>query len=318
MRVLVTGATGVIGSHLIDHLLDHVGAEVWGLRRWRTPPYRDGEVSYLEGDVTDPTSIASALEEAGADVVFHLAAMSYTRPSYGAPSLTWQVNVVGTVNLLEGIRSASRKPERIVIAGSAAAYGDQEEYPTHESAAFHPTSPYGCTKAAQDHLGHQYFRAYSLPIIRTRSYIHVGTRQGLHNACQAFADQVAKAERGLQDPVIKVGNLGTRRDILDVRDAVKAFWGLAETGKVGEAYNVSRGRAHRIGDLLDELLALSRIRLTVQEDAGRLRPVDTPLEVGVNDKLRAATGWAPEIDLKDTVRWVLDWRREFDRGSGKA
>lgn len=222
---------------------------------------------------------------------------------------------MGTLNLLEAVRHLQVKPDVVLMVGSAAAYGEQESFPTTEEAPFRPVSPYGCSKAAQDLLAYQYYRAHGLPIIRTRSYIHIGTRQGLHNAVQAFAHQVAAAEAGLQEPVVKVGNIETRRDILDVRDAVEAFWALIEKGEPGQAYNVCRGEAYRVGDLLNLLLRMSRRPLTVQLDTSRLRVTDPPLEVGSNAKLVSATRWKPRIAIEETLRWILDWRRNLVRQS---
>lgn len=309
MRILITGVTGLIGSHLADHLVERRVGEVWGLRRWRSPRYDSLGVRYVEGDVTDYLSLAEVVGRCRPDVVFHLAAQSYTAPSFEAPRSTWEVNVMGTLNLLEATRRSPYKPEVVVIAGSAAAYGQQDRFPTEEIAPLRPVSPYGASKAAQEIVALQYFRSYGLPVIVTRSYIHVGTRQGLHNAVQSFAWQVARAEAQLQEPIIRVGNLDTRRDILDVRDAVRALWLVAERGRHGEVYNVCRGEAYRIGDLLDTLLGMSRRELTVDVDPERLRPTDPPLELGSREKLTTATGWEPSIPIEETLRWILDWHR---------
>lgn len=309
MRILITGVTGVIGSHLADHLIERRVGEVWGLRRWRSARYQPAGLRCIEGDVTDYVSLADAVDRCRPDIVFHLAAQSYTAPSFDAPRTTWEVNVMGTINLLEAIRRAPHKPDVIVVAGSAAAYGQQDRFPTDEEAPLRPVSPYGASKAAQEIVAFQYCRSYGLPVVATRSYIHVGTRQGLHNAVQSFAWQVARAEAQLQEPVVRVGNLDTRRDILDVRDAVRAFWLLAEHGRAGEVYNVCRGEAYRIGDLLERLLGMSRREVAVEIDPERLRPTDPPLELGSRTKLTAATGWKPSIPIEQTLRWILDWHR---------
>jgi len=315
MRVLITGATGLIGSHLASYLLQRRVGEVWGLRRWRSSRHEPPGLRSVEGDVTDYLSLADVVARCRPDVVFHLAAQSYTAPSFEAPRTTWEVNVIGTLNLLEAIRRAPRKPEVILVAGSAAVYGQTDRFPTQEDTALRPVSPYGASKAAQELLAGQYFRSYGLPILVTRSYIHVGTRQGLHNAVQNFAWQVARAEVGLQEPVVRVGNLETRRDILDVRDAVRALWLLVELGTPGETYNVCRGEAYRIGDLLDHLIRLARRELRVEVDQALLRPTDPALEVGSRAKLTAATGWEPVIPIAETLTWVLEWRRAQARGA---
>lgn len=311
MRVLVTGATGLIGSHLTEYLVRQPDVEVYGMRRWRSPSGLVEGATYVDGDILDYQSVSAIVATVHPNVVFHLAAQSYTSPSFSAPRATWDVNAIGTVNLLEALRLSSPKPDMCVVASSAAAYGEQEVFPTPEEAPFRPVSPYGVTKAAQDLLGFQYYRAYGVPIVRTRSYIHVGTRQGLQNAVQAFTHQIALAEAGGIPPALRVGNLETRRDFTDIRDVVRAFWLLAQKGKPGEAYNVCTGEARRIGDVLTTLLGLSRIPLNVEVDPSRLRTTDPAIEVGLNERLRDTTGWRPEIPFADTLAWILNWRRDM-------
>ncbi len=318
MRILVTGSTGVVGSHLLDFLATLPGLDLYGTRRWRSTGYQAPGVTYVETDITDYQSVKGILDKIRPQVLFHLAAQSYTAPSFAAPRATWDVNAIGTLNVLEALSDIPWKPEACVIAGSAAAYGEQALFPTAEDAPLRPVSPYGCTKAAQDLLGFQYYRSHSLPIIRTRSYIHVGTRQGLYNAVQAFCQQIATAET-ISNPrfTLKVGNLDTKRDILDVRDAVRGFWAVVQHGVPGEAYNICRGEAYGMREIVSALLKLTSLKVDVAVDAGRLRLTDPPIEVGNNAKLTAMSGWRAEIPFTDTLKWILDWRRS-DASMGRA
>lgn len=318
MRVLITGITGLVGSHLADYLLTLGGVEVIGFKRWRaddrTIRHLGERVRILEGDIEDPFSVAAAIEQAEADRIYHLAAQSYPSESWAAPATTLQANVLGTVNLLEAVRRQC--PQTAVhIAGSAASYGliRPDEVPIAEERPLRPLSPYGVSKAAQEMLGYQYAQSYGMPIYLTRSFIHIGPRQDSRTSAQTFARQVAEAEAGLRPPVIAVGNLEPRRDYLDVADAVRALWLLLERGQPGEVYNLCSGVAPQVRELLDIYLGLARVPLEVRVDPARLRPADEPILLGDHRKLSAATGWQPEVPLAESLRRILDyWRARVE------
>ncbi len=314
MRVLITGITGLIGSHLADYLLDLGGIEVVGFKRWRSATANirqlEGRVRMLEGDVQDPMSIAMAIEQTRPDRIFHLAAQSYPSESWAAPVSTLQANVMGTLYLLEAARRYV-PDARVHLAGSAAAYGliAPDDVPIVEDRPLRPVSPYGVSKAAQEMLGYQAFQSYGQQVYLTRSFIHIGPRQAPRPAAQTFALQIAEAEAGLRPPCVEVGNLDPRRDFLDVADAVRALWALVERGQPGEVYNLCSGRAPSIRKLLELYLALATIDLEVRQDPARLRPADEPILLGDNGKLRAATGWEPTVPLAESARRILDhWR----------
>lgn len=319
MRVLITGITGLIGSHLANYLLDLDGVEVAGFKRWRSPEANierlRGRVRILEGDVEDAFSVAAAIERERPDRILHLAAQSYPSESWAAPAATLQTNVIGTLNVLEAARRFV--PEaRIHIAGSAAAYGrvPPEEMPIHEDRPLWPLSPYGVSKAAQEMLGYQAVQAWGQQVFLTRSFIHIGPGQGARPAAQTFALQIAEAEAGLRAPVVEVGNLDVRRDFLDVADAVRGIWALVERGVPGEVYNLCSGAAPTVRELLDIYLGLARIPIEVRVDPARLRPADEPILQGDNRKLRAATGWQPEVPLEESARRILKhWREVVGR-----
>jgi GDP-4-dehydro-6-deoxy-D-mannose reductase len=321
LRVLITGITGLIGSHLADYLLDLGGVEVAGFKRWRSSEANirqlAGRAELIEGDMKDPYSVAAALERIRPDRIFHLAAQSYPSESWAAPVATLEVNVLGTLHLLEAARRIV--PEaRIHLAGSAAAYGPirADQVPIIENRPLRPVSPYGVSKAAQEMLGYQAYHSWGQQVYLTRSFIHIGPRQSPRPAAQTFARQTAEAEAGLRPPLIEVGNLETRRDFLDVADAVRALWAVVERGQPGEVYNLCAGRASAIRELLDLYLGMASIPLEVRQDPARLRPADEPILLGDNAKLRAATGWQPEVPLEESARRILDyWRRLVREGA---
>ena len=315
MRVLITGITGLIGSHLADYLLGLGGVEVTGFKRWRSPDrnirHLGERVRLLEGDIEDAFSVAAAIEQARPDRIFHLAAQSYPRESWAAPAVTLQANVIGTLNVLEAARRTV-PDAKIHLAGSAAAYGliRPDEVPIVEDRPLRPVSPYGVSKAAQEMLGYQAFQSYGQQVYLTRSFIHIGPRQDARPAAQTFARQIAEAEAGLRPPVIAVGNLDPRRDFLDVEDVVQALWALLDRGSPGEVYNLCSGQAPSIRELLEIYLKLARSEVEVREDPGRLRPADEPILLGDNSKLRAATGWQPRVPLQESAQRILAYWRE--------
>lgn len=314
-RVLITGITGLIGSHLADYLLALGGVEVIGLKRWRaddrTIRHLLSRVEIVEGDVADAYSVAAIVERTQPDRIFHLAAQSYPSESWAAPAITIETNVMGTLHVLEAARR--HVPTALIhIAGSAAAYGliRPDEVPLGEDRPLRPLSPYGVSKATQEMLGYQYAHNYGMPIFLTRSFIQIGARQDSRTSAQTFARQVAEAEAGLRPPTVLVGHLEPRRDYLDVADAVRGLWALMERGRPGEVYNLCSGQAPQIRELLDLYLGLARLPLEVQVDPARLRPADEPILLGDNTKLCRATGWRPEIPLAESLRRILDhWRQ---------
>lgn len=322
MRVLITGITGLVGSHLADYLLTLPGVEVIGFKRWRaddrTIRHLTGRVRLIEGDIEDAFSVATAIEQAQPDRIYHLAAQSYPSESWAAPVTTLQANVLGTVNVLEAVRRHAPATQ-VHIAGSAASYGliRPDEVPIVEDRPLRPLSPYGVSKAAQEMLGYQYAQNYGMRVYLTRSFIHIGARQDSRTSAQTFARQVAEAEVGLRPALIQVGNLEPRRDYLDVADVVRALWLLLERGTPGEVYNLCSGNAPQVRELLDIYLGLARVPLEVRVDPARLRPADEPILVGDNRKLCAALGWQPEVALAESLRRILEyWRVRVGQTQG--
>ncbi len=313
MRLLVTGAGGFVGGHLVDFLRgEQPSVEIHGVVlplggvSWRAA----SGARVVEADLDDPAAAASVVEEVRPDRIVHLAGQSSVHQSWRDPGGTLRTNVLAIVHLLDAARRCGLRPD-VLVVGSAEEYGavSPGELPIRESAPLRPASPYAVSKVAQGALALLYGPSGGMRVVLTRTFHHTGPGRGEAFAESSFARQVAEIEAGLRPPVLKVGNLDAVRDFSDVRDVVRAYWMLLERGEGGTAYNVCSGRGRRIRDLLDTLLAASTARVDVQVDPARLRPSDVPAQVGDASRLRAATGWEPRIPLERTLCDLLDdWR----------
>ena len=314
MRVFITGITGPVGSFLADYLLILPDIELHAFKRWRSDPrpieHLYGRVVFHEGDIEDPFSVAHAVRRAAPERIYHLAAQSYPSESWDAPITTLRTNVEGTVNLLEAARLHC-PTARIHIAGSSAEYGwvNPEEVPIAETHPLRPASPYGVSKVAAELTGLQYHDSFGMHVVVTRSFNHVGPRQGDRCSIQTFCQQMAAVEAGRQEPVLAVGNLEARRDFTHTADVARALWLLLDRGQPGDVYNLCSGQAMRIGDIVEIVREQGRAPVEVRVDAARLRPSDEPLLMGDNSKLRAITGWAPRIGMERIVAELLDYWR---------
>lgn len=313
-RVFITGVTGPVGSFLADYLLTLPDVEVHAFKRWRsdTRPIQHlyGRVTFHEGDIEDPFAVAAAVRAAAPDRIYHLAAQSYPSASWDAPITTMRTNVEGTVNVLEAVRTHAPSA-RVHIAGSSAEYGwvRPDEVPIPETRGLRPASPYGISKVAQELLGFQYHDSYGLHIVVTRSFNHVGPRQGDRCSIQTFCQQMAQIEAGRQPPILQVGNLDARRDFTHVADVSRALWLLLDRGTPGTVYNLCSGATTRIGDIVELVRARGRVPVEVQVDPARLRPSDEPILQGDNTRLRSDTGWAPHIGMPQIVDELLAYWR---------
>lgn len=319
-RVLITGITGFAGSHLADYLLaEQPGVAVYGTYRWRSRmdnlEHLDGRVHLLESDLRDYTSVHRALDQSRPDAIFHLAAQSFVPSSWTAPTETLTTNIAGQTNIFEAVRALGLDPV-IQIACSSEQYGLvlPDEVPIKETNPLRPLSPYAVSKVGQDFLGYQYFQSYGMKVIRTRGFNHTGPRRGHVFVTSNFCSQVAAIEAGLQEPVIRVGNLDAIRDFTDVRDMVRAYWLAVTRGRPGEVYNIATGEGISIRDLLAKILSCSKVEVRVEVDPARLRPSDVEILIGDSSKFRADTGWEPRIPFDQTVQDLLDyWRLQLAR-----
>lgn len=322
MRILITGITGFVGSHLVDYVLaNHPETAIYGLVRWRSPMDNlrhlpKDKLNLHYGDLLDLGSLVRILNETSPDVIFHLAAQSYVPTSFDAPVNTLQINIIGTTNLLEAVRINAIDPV-IHICSSSEVYGQvsEDEVPIKEDCPLRPSSPYAVSKVGEDMIAFQYWLSYGIKTIRTRMFTHTGPRRGEAFVVSAFARQIAAIEQEKQEPVLRVGNLESVRTFSDVRDAVKAYWLLVSKCKPGEVYNVGGNRTMKIGEMLDMLLELSlaKDRIEVKVDPKLLRPSDVTLQIPDCSKFEEATDWQPEIEFEKTLEDTLDYWRDYFR-----
>jgi len=316
MKALITGITGFAGSHLAEYLLaEHPEVEVYGTFRWRSRmdnvEHLRGKIHLVETDLRDASSVLSTLDRTRPDYIFHLAAQSFVPASWTAPAETLTTNITGQTNLFEAIRALRLDPV-VQLACSSEQYGLvlPHETPIKETNPLRPLSSYAVSKVAQDLLGYQYFQSYGMKVIRTRGFNHTGPRRGQVFVTSNFASQVAAIELCMQEPVIRVGNLEAIRDFTDVRDMVRAYWLAVTRARPGEVYNIASGRGIKIREMLDQLLALSPAKVTVEVDPERLRPSDVEILIGDSSKFRADTGWEPHIPFEQTLRDLLAYWRD--------
>jgi GDP-4-dehydro-6-deoxy-D-mannose reductase len=313
---LITGATGFVGSHMAD-LLVGKNHQVYGMSRGEYSQenisHLQGKISLLRIDIMDKDKLLETIIKVRPDYIFHFAAQSSNLDSFGNPRLTFEINVLGTLNLLEAIVAAQLQPA-MVIAGSSEEYGkvEQGELPISETNPLRPQNPYAVSKIAASYLAYQYAQKYDLKIVRTRSFNQEGPRRQERYVISSFAKQIVEIELGHKPPVIQVGNLDAERDFLDVRDAVVACWLLAKKGKSAEVYNVCSGKPRKIKEILDALLLLSVAKdIEVATDASRMRASDVPVFYGDNKKIGDDTGWKPVINFEETLRDTLNYWREI-------
>ncbi len=315
MKILITGISGFVGSHLADFLLTQGGHKIFGTIKWRSRLDNLqsilNKISLHECDIKDAFALRTVLTEIQPEYIFHLAAQSYVPFSWRAPVESMNTNVIGEVNLMETVKDLKLKT-KIHVAGSSEEYGMvlPSEIPITEDNPLRPLSPYGVSKVAQDLLGYQYFKSYQLHVVRTRAFNHTGPRRGDVFVTSNFAKQIVEIEKGLREPVIKVGNLDAVRDFLDVRDVARAYFLALEKGQAGEVYNIASGKGYKIKEVLDKLIAQSKVKVKVTQDPQRLRPSDVELLIGSADKFKAATGWQPQIPFDTTLRDLLEYWRE--------
>lgn len=328
-RALITGFTGMVGSHLADYLLANTDWEIHGMIRWRSPLSNIEHLSshineknrvYLHyADLNDSESLITCIKECRPDYIFHLAAQSYPKTSFTAPVDTLNTNILGTARLLEAVRINELSPI-IHVCASSEVFGrvPKEKLPIHEEVSFHPASPYAISKVGTDLVGRFYAEAYQMTVMTTRMFTHTGPRRGDVFAESTFAKQIAMIERDLLPPVVKVGNLDSLRTFADVRDAVRAYYMLVTEAPVpGAFYNIGGTHVAKIGEMLDALISYSsaKDRIKIEQDPDRLRPIDADLQVPDTRKFQQHTGWKPEIPFEKTMRDLLDyWRQQIDKG----
>ncbi|MGE0472995.1 MAG: GDP-mannose 4,6-dehydratase [Nitrospirales bacterium] len=316
MKVLITGISGMVGSHLAEYILaDHPDVEIHGLIRWRTPLEHlvaiKERVTLHYADLRDLHSLIVLIQKVKPEWIFHLAAQSFVTTSFDAPVDTLSTNVIGTTNLLDALRMTG-VDAKVHVCSSSEVYGQvlEGEVPIKESNPFRPASPYAVSKVGEDMIAFQYFLSYGIRTVRTRMFTHTGPRRGDVFAESAYAKQIVEVEYGIRENPIRVGNLDSIRTFADVRDAVRAYWMLMEKCPAGEVYNIGGNRTMTLREMLEILKGMASCPIQHLVDPALLRPSDVTLQIPDTEKFKAATGWEPRIPFEDTLKNILDFYRK--------
>jgi GDPmannose 4,6-dehydratase len=321
-KALITGITGMVGSHLADFLISDTDWEIHGMCRWRSPLINlENQIDRINkkdrlhihyGDLRDPISIDAIIKKVKPDYIFHLAAQSFPKTSFDSPLDTYETNIQGTETVLNSAKNFC--PNAIIhVCASSEVFGrvSADKLPINEECSFHPASPYAISKVATDLIGRYYAEAFDMKVMTTRMFTHTGPRRGDVFAESSFAKQIAMIEAGRQDPVISVGNLNSLRTWADVRDAVKAYHMLVTKNPIsGEYYNIGGTFTCSISDMLDKLISLSDVKVVIQQDHERMRPIDADLQVPDTTKFTNHTGWKPEYSFDKTMLDLLNYWRD--------
>jgi len=310
IKALIIGGAGFVGNYLINHLADELNWDIYVTKMGREELHNDKAKVY-NLDILNKAQITEVLVAVRPDYIFHLAAQSSVALSWDNPGITIDVNIKGSVNVMDAIREVDFKP-RMLFIGSGEEYGHikPEESPIVEENAVRPGNIYAATKACQNMIGKIYADAYDMDIMMVRAFNHIGPNQAPMFVVADFCKQVSEIERGEKEPVIFTGNLSAKRDFTDVRDVVRAYGMLIQKGQKGETYNIGSGNAIAIQEILDRILKFSKVEIKVEVDSDKLRPVDVPIIEANTDKIRLCTGWVPEISLSTTLLETLDYWRE--------
>ncbi len=319
-RILITGIAGSGGSYLADYIVEnHPHVEVHGLSRWHSASnHKNLEKCYSnihihECDLCDLSSVLSGLKASKPDIIFHLASNANVRASFTYPQAVLENNIIGTLNLFERLKILGLDPI-VQHCSTSEVYGqvDPKNVPINEDCPIQPSSPYAVSKVAQDFLGLTYFRAYQMKIIRTRMFAYLNPRRADLFAT-SFARQVALIEVGKQS-VLKHGNLESVRTLIDVRDAMEAYWTAALKCQAGEVYNIGGKTTISVGDFLELLKRHAKVTIKTEQDPNLMRPADVTLQIPDVSKFEKLTGWKPKISFEESVIYLLDeWRERVQK-----
>lgn len=322
-KVLITGITGFVGSHMADLLLEKGKYEIYGLKRWNLSRLRNvrhllNKIKFFDCDITDPVGVRSVIREIKPDKIFHFAAESFVSTSWNHPNHYMDVNYKGTVNFLDAIKEIGINP-RFFIPGSGEEYGEikEEELPINEKTNLRPVNPYSVTKIAQDFIGYVYYRSYGLNVIRTRAFNHEGPRRDYVFGTGSYAYQIARIEQGKQEPIIKVGYLDDKRNFTHIRDLVEAYYLAMEKCKPGEMYVIgseNEESIHTYREFLNMLIEKSNLDIKdikIETEPKFVRPTNVPRLIGDTRKFRELTGWKPKIKFEQLLGDILEYWRDF-------
>ena len=324
MRVLITGITGFVGSHMVDYLLENVpDVKIFATRRWRSKEenikhlFGDDRVILEECDLLDRGSLERIIEMSKPDIVYHFAAQSFPESSFLTPVTTLTVNVIGTTNLMEELRIAKDRgicDPVILSCSSSEVYGipTEDEVPITEDNYIRPANPYSISKVGHDLMSQYYHKAYDMKVIISRMFSHEGKRRGKRFALSSFAHQIVQNEKGNGDGFIRHGNLQSVRTYNHIDDAVHAYWLAVNECDYGQVYNIGGDETCTIGDALDRLISKSTISDKLEKllDQDRIRPTDITLQIPSSEKFRKKTGWKPTKGLNEICDDLLNHWRE--------
>jgi GDP-4-dehydro-6-deoxy-D-mannose reductase len=309
VKILVTGAAGFVGGHLLDRLLAD-GARAVGWYRPGTSPTPKPDVTWMCVELLEPKAVVGALAEVKPEAVYHLAGAAHVAESWRFTYETYQNNVLATNYLLNALADV-QPGARTLVSCSATVYQPQDRA-LREDDPVAPASPYATSKLAQEMLAARFWQEQQLPVLIARSFNHTGPGQDPSYVAPGIARQIARIEAGVQQPSLRLGNLDPRRDLSDVRDVVRAYVAMMNGATPGRPYNVCSGRELSIRTLVDTFAARARVAVEIVQDPALFRPTDAPLLVGDRSRLTSETGWAPQIPLEETVDDLLNyWRNRI-------
>lgn len=312
MKLLVIGAAGFVGGHLLEYLEQLPNIEVFAskLSTERLGNTHIPEENVFDIDILNKEKIEEIIKRIRPEYIIHLAAQSSVSYSWKEPAQTFSINLIGTVNVLEAIRIAGIKP-RILLIGSSEEYGivGPDELPIKESRNINPDNPYAISKASQETVAKLYEKIYDIHIIMVRAFNHIGPRQSPMFVISDFAKQIAEIEKDLHEPVIRVGNLEVSRDFTDVRDIVKSYWELVRNGKRAEIYNIGSGTGYSLKSLLYKMISMSNMNIDVMVDPDKFRPADVPEIYADISKIKNHIQWQPQISMDTSLADILDYWR---------
>lgn len=320
-KILITGITGFIGSHMADYVLNK-GAKVYGLKRWNLSRLRNvrhllSEVEFFDCDLTDPIAIQDIIKKTKPDEIFHFAAESFVSPSWAHPSHYMDVNYKGTVNLLEAVKNHSPKT-KILLSGTAEEYGEvaKEDLPVVAKTFLQPVNPYAVSKIAQDLIGHVYYKSYGLNVIRTKAFNYEGPRRDSVFGVSWYAYQVVRIEQGLQKPIIRTGSRSDQRTFMHVKDLVEAYWLAIDKCIPGKLYLIGADEKDHVftfDQVLDKLIKKSTYKGKIEKviDKQFVRPTSVPRLIADSREFRTLTKWQPKISFEKILEDVLEYWRDF-------
>lgn len=316
-RVLITGVSAFVGSHLLDLLISRGGKyDLYGIVRERSSLERIehnlSSIELITCDLVNLSTVFDVIKYVKPHHIYHLAGESSVKLSWGGTLSMVNNNIVATLNILEALRHTDCKETSILLACSSEEYGlvSEKDLPIKEETPLRPVSPYAVAKAAIDMFGFQYYASYGTRVIRIRAFNHTGPRRDEIYALSNFAKQIAEIEKGIREPKIRVGNLSAVRDYTDVRDIVRGYELAIERCDPGDVYNLCSSKGYKIGDLLEKLIELSTCNISIEKEEARMRPIDLPIIVGDNSKFVKNTSWTPRINISTTLRDLLNYWRE--------